>query len=113
MRFVKSAGRILGVVVFASLMLGRCAFEAGAFSEQVISVPDEVVFSSIIEGNEGNELVDEFTKKIYRQIQEACWQSGWRGLVRSFFFTGPSSVSIEITDNFIGSRQMTLDCSKF
>jgi hypothetical protein len=110
---MKSTGRILGVVVFASLMLGRCAFEAGSFSDQVISVPNEVIFSSIVEGNDGNELVDEFTNKIFRQIQEACWKSGWRGLVRSFFFTGPSSVSIEIRDNFIGSRQMTLDCSKF
>jgi len=110
---VKSVGRIVGVIVFASLMLGRCAFEGGAFSKQVIFMPDEVVTSALIDGNEGNDLVDEYTRKALDQIRKACWQSGWRDLVRSFMLTGPASISLEVNDNLLGSRKMTVDCSKF
>jgi len=112
-KFVKSVGRIVGVIVFASLMLGRCAFEGGAFSKQVIFMPDEVVTSALIDGNEGNDLVDEYTRKALDQIRKACWQSGWRDLVRSFMLTGPASISLEVNDNLLGSRKMTVDCSKF
>ena len=113
MKFLKSVGRILGVIVFASLMLGRCAFEGGAFSKEVIFMPDEVVTSSIIDGNEGNDLVDEYTRNAIEQIRKACWQSGWRDLVRSLLLTGPASISLEVNDNLLGPRKMTVDCSKF
>ena len=113
MKLLKSVGQILGALVFASLMLGRCAFEEGVFSKQVIFMPDEVVTSSIINGNEGNDLVDEYTRKALEQIRKACWQSGWRDLVRTLMWTGPASISLEVSDNLLGPRKMTVDCSKF
>ena len=111
--FLKSSSRVFGVIIFSSLMLGRCAFEGGALSKQVITIPDEVVLSSLTNGNEGNELVDEYTMNAIEQIQEACWQSGWRRMVRILLWTGPSSISVEVKDNLIGTRETTIDCSIF
>ena len=111
--FLKSTGRVVGVIIFSSLMLGRCAFEGGALSKQVITIPNEVVISSLTKGNQGNDLVDEYTTNAIKQIQEACWQSGWRRAARILLWTGPSSISVEVKDDFIGTRETTIDCSIF
>ena len=106
-RFVK----IIGYTVFASLILGRCAFEAGAFSSQQITIPDNVVLSSFLQGNEGNQTVDAYMEKTMRQLQQACWKSGWRSLARSFLYTGPSAITVSISDSVLGTRELQIDCS--
>ena len=111
-RGFKKLSAVVAFVIVGSLMLGRCAFEGGAFSSQSIKIPDEVALSSILEGNEGNSTVDAYVRKAMKQLEKACWQSGWRWLVRTLLWTGPNAISVEVTDSLLGSRTMTVACSK-
>ncbi len=108
----RKLGKLVGLLVVATLVLGRCAFEGGAFSGQTVAIPDAVALSSIVDGNDGNPIVDAYMEETMKQLAKACWQSGWRRLVRTLLWTGPDAISIEVTDSILGTRTMSLRCSE-
>jgi hypothetical protein len=111
-RQVKKLTKTLAIFVVASLALGRCAFEGGAFSGQVVSIPNDVVVSAIFEGDKRNAALDKYVEETTKQLQRACWQSGWRWFLRTLLWTGPKQISIRLTSPLIEPREFTVECSE-
>ena len=100
----------LGFILILIIGLGRCGFEAGAFSSVNIEIPNELALSSLAYANDSNPLLDEAMPEYYKKIQSACWKSGWRGLIRSLLYTGPSSIQLTVSDIVTGTRTATFPC---